>query len=360
MAGLISFVPLCITILLVVTSGNAQLTPVIGGVQNVMSLNCEDVAPEPDYAYVMDNQQCPTVALTIMDIELCQDYKVYEVHTPLFFDGSGEPWGISAPGLSEFVSPLFHWKSDYSRLFISNQDAFLLGQVYSTENPDKLFEILVALENGVDYQAWINQNTVGNPVISRTYRDTYGYAEAGGNLWNEWSYYEIDGDMSYFSGDSLLIGFAGNLTHIPSNYLFGFQFGEAANGHNEDFGFTMWAGMDGWVGGQPGTAYATIDADLVLLGTVGELYCSDVILRTWTATDDCGLSSRKSQLVLTEGGTYPSDFNGDGTTDALDFVNFNSAFGNTCSGCPEDLNADGIVDIQDFLLWNSLLSSQCD
>ncbi len=357
-----SLAPVCISILFVISNGLAQLTPVITGVLDEFPLTCDEEVPEPDYANVLIDPQCSSVTLTAADRRLCQDYRIYEVQTPIYNEEIPiENYGLWLSSTSNISSPQFYWQSDRSRLFVSDQDAFLLAYANYSLNPDIVFEVYLELINGSDYTEWTNQYTVGNPQVNRTYRDGIGVATAlGGDLWTTWSYYETDGESSFITGENQFLGSSGSIDHAPSNLLFGFQLGEAASGHNANYGFTVWGQINGWHNGEGWSAQCDIDGDAVLIGTVGELYCDDVILRTWTATDNCGLVSRKSQMILTEGGFYPSDFNGNGTTDILDFTNFNSVFGSNCFDCPEDLNDDGVVDIQDFLLWNSLFSSLCE
>lgn len=55
----------------------------------------------------------------------------------------------------------------------------------------------------------------------------------------------------------------------------------------------------------------------------------------------------------------PEDISNDGIIDINDFVQFNSAFGDTCSGCPEDINGDGVVEINDFFQFNSAFGTTC-
>ncbi len=55
----------------------------------------------------------------------------------------------------------------------------------------------------------------------------------------------------------------------------------------------------------------------------------------------------------------PWDLNPNGVIDINDFLEFNSAFGTTCSGCPADFNDDGAVNINDFLSFNSSYGQNC-
>lgn len=57
--------------------------------------------------------------------------------------------------------------------------------------------------------------------------------------------------------------------------------------------------------------------------------------------------------------TCLGDLNDDGEVNTLDFIDFNSAFGNNCDCCPSDLNKDGVVNVEDFLILNSLFGNSC-
>jgi hypothetical protein len=54
----------------------------------------------------------------------------------------------------------------------------------------------------------------------------------------------------------------------------------------------------------------------------------------------------------------PADINQDGLVDVIDFLELNSAFGNTCV-CRADIDRSGVVDVLDFLEFNSAFGSIC-
>jgi dienelactone hydrolase len=56
----------------------------------------------------------------------------------------------------------------------------------------------------------------------------------------------------------------------------------------------------------------------------------------------------------------PEDINQDGLVNILDFLAFNSFFGQSCIDCQEDINGDGLVDVNDFLDLNGAMGSVCD
>ena len=54
----------------------------------------------------------------------------------------------------------------------------------------------------------------------------------------------------------------------------------------------------------------------------------------------------------------PEDVNQDGLVDVLDFIELNSAFGNSCA-CRADIDRSGVVDVLDFIEFNSAFGSIC-
>lgn len=81
-------------------------------------------------------------------------------------------------------------------------------------------------------------------------------------------------------------------------------------------------------------------------------------------TDACLVHDRGSawdyQIDINAPESCPGDLTGDNFVGVNDFLQFNSAFGNTCDACPEDLNSDGVVDINDFLQLNTSFGTTCN
>ena len=75
------------------------------------------------------------------------------------------------------------------------------------------------------------------------------------------------------------------------------------------------------------------------------------------------LSTYRSSLLASDGCTPSNlclgDLNGDLVVDIIDFIQFNSAYGTSCTGCIEDLNGDGQVNSEDFLILNSNYGNLC-
>ncbi len=57
--------------------------------------------------------------------------------------------------------------------------------------------------------------------------------------------------------------------------------------------------------------------------------------------------------------TCPADFTLDGQVNVMDFLELNSFFGLSCTGCRHDLNNDGVVNVSDFLDFNTLFGQNC-
>jgi hypothetical protein len=75
--------------------------------------------------------------------------------------------------------------------------------------------------------------------------------------------------------------------------------------------------------------------------------------------DSCDFTAVQYNFSIKEIQGCPSEMTGDGLIDINDFIQFNSAFGNSCTNCPEDLSGDGMVDVNDFLILNSSFGQPC-
>lgn len=133
------------------------------------------------------------------------------------------PWGIV---LADKVLSRFNWRGPAQ--FVDYGDhAEVRGTIVSTLDKGVTFEVYLKLEQPRDWEAWSK--------IRRTWIVyTPAALKAALRGHREWTYWELSGD-SYLVGNGDLGGKL-KLSHAPSNYKVGFQFGKGGNGWDGDLG----------------------------------------------------------------------------------------------------------------------------
>ena len=116
----------------------------------------------------------------------------------------------------------------------SDGTATLTGTIVNQAVANWRWEVDIHLHNKMDFASW--------SALGRTYKGSS--LEALANHAN-WSYYEMDSTTSRLIG---LDNFAGDtlfLSHAPTNFLYGFQFGVGANDKNGVLGVSGWFNFKG-------------------------------------------------------------------------------------------------------------------
>ncbi|MCE7996742.1 MAG: HYR domain-containing protein, partial [Roseivirga sp.] len=113
---------------------------------------------------------------------------------------------------------------------LSDGKAKLTGIVSNRRNANDKWQIEFYLSDAMNWSEWSG--------LGRSYKDEVGLA---GNKYLDWSYYIMDQSQA-----TRLVGLGDNagqvktLSHMPSNFYFGFQVGEAANNKNSNYGISGW------------------------------------------------------------------------------------------------------------------------
>ena len=216
--------------------------------------------------------------------------------------GPGPDWSIWLP-LGNEVAPSPYWSFSEVGYFISYDDgtAHLYGDVVNNGDAALGVYLDVWFENAADWTTWSD--------LGRWYKDDLGLAAAGGNLWETWTYYELVNGFSTVTGTSGLSGTV-ELYHMPVDYFFGFQCGEAANVKNGNEGLSGWFTFEGTMNGMDVSGNGDINVDKE---------CVEVPLSTcpndneftyfWRAEDACGNASIISQIITVEDTTAPEVLN---------------------------------------------------
>ncbi len=168
--------------------------------------------------------------------------------------------------------------------------------VNPTDSNDK-WEVVLNLIDRKDWNDW--------SAMGRSWK---GNSNTVGNNYQDWSYYIMDTNLS---NPSTLTGLGSNagkstaMTHMPANYNFGFQVGQAANDKNGNYGMSGWFFYTNYNGDLvPGD----FNMDITTCSTfVDEGPCGDAELTIDQTEFDCSdLGSNTVTLTLTDGNNNTS------------------------------------------------------
>ncbi len=176
--------------------------------------------------------------------------------------------------------------------------AHLSGMVQNDEAPGQQWEVSIWLENKRDWDEWSG--------LGRSYKDSFGFAEAGGNLWETWHFYEMVNNFSMLTGAGDLEGNVLYLEHMPSNFYHGFQCGEAANDRNANFGMSGWFTFYGQFEGEFIEGHGDVNVDKECEDVTNPDDCPDTaITYFYRAEDTCGNVAMDEYTVTSDDTTAP-------------------------------------------------------
>ncbi len=135
------------------------------------------------------------------------------------------------PNNSNFIDFVFDSNGGKLTQF-SDGTATVRGTIVNPQDNNDQWEVVLNLIDRKDWNAW--------SAMGRSWK---GNANTVGDSYKDWSYYIMDTNPS---NPSTLTGLGSNagkstaITHMPSNYNFGFQVGQAANDKNGNYGMSGW------------------------------------------------------------------------------------------------------------------------
>ncbi len=170
--------------------------------------------------------------------------------------------------------------------------AVLSGNVYGFDNPSIGWYVYMEFENGMNWEEWSNQ------PFPTGYRDDFEIAE---ETHLDWTYLLLNSTNSYFIGLGDYDGSELQLSHIPTNYYYGFQLGYGAPNFSTNYGISGWFLAEGvfYDAGSPDEEIVN-GIDFSAAGDIyTDLVCCPIetLVRTWTAEDECENQSQVQQLI---------------------------------------------------------------
>ncbi|MFT5148929.1 MAG: hypothetical protein ACI86P_001615, partial [Flavobacteriales bacterium] len=269
--------------------------PVLSNVSADESYECGEDIPDAIAPTATDN--CDSdVTVTFEETSVGNDNPnlACELATPVNNVNDADIWAVWMPTLpgsdGNFVlsgSPQFY-EVDLGGGIL---EAHMVATVHDPINVDRIWEIDLYFIDKKNWSEWSSSETIIGDPINRSFKDDFGWAAAGGNLWESWDYWLVDGTRATLTGAGDYAGSELTLSHAPANLYFGFQVGQAANNRNDAFGLSGWFSYSGNFLGNTinGVGDFGMEADCPS--------CDYTITRVWTAEDDCGNMAVATQII---------------------------------------------------------------
>ena len=276
-------------------------SPVLSEMPEDIEVNCGELAPEAAIITATDNcdDDVEVVFTEIMseatpsDPDDVDEVSSTELITPSMPDPAWSMALFSMPGGPNLFTTEAGEITVYDDTTGEGRTAHITATLVSTENPSAGFMLDLWLNNGVDWNTW---STMEWPT---SYKNDAGLA---GDNFEDWYYYLVN-DSSTLTGWGDYTGSFLNLSHAPANQYFGYQVGIAANNVGPNDGNGGWMHYSGtFIDASQGISTTIFgDGDLAFdngddTGTPNDA-CSELITRTWTATDCSGNTTTHVQVI---------------------------------------------------------------
>ncbi|MBX7051353.1 MAG: T9SS type A sorting domain-containing protein [Flavobacteriales bacterium] len=264
-----------------------------------------DEPADASYQCVGDIPPMPTLEAT--DCNMVEEIVGFDVQTgfdTLFCTlttpvGPGPDWAVWLNGLTSLglaSNDYYTWIPGTATMhYYVDGTAYLTGDVRNMSNPSETWTVHFWMENGKNWADW--------SAMGRSYKDDLGFGAA---THTAWTYYELVPVFSHFVGTGDNAGNSLYLSHQPSNYYFGFQFGEGANNRNNHDGGSGWFYYWGWVEGEYVSNHGDLTVDKVCVPVEHpDVNCETTYTRFWRAVDECGNVTFADQNITVEDTTPP-------------------------------------------------------
>ncbi|MFN5295713.1 MAG: hypothetical protein ACK5BL_09300, partial [Flavobacteriales bacterium] len=275
--------------------------PVMNGFQPTIEVQCQE--DRPDFAMVTANDVCSgEESVTMWQSHTGRPEQVCDLSTAF---GPGADWAIWLPDLSAAGKTAgANWVFDGSggkfEQYVDGT-ARLYGRIVNTNNPTQAFIVDLWFEGRADFAAWT--------ALGREYKNDLGLACADNNV-QDWLFYEMKSGISTLTGDGALAGDILYLTHMPSNFYFGFQYGIGANNKNCNEGISGWFTYEGFCNGEAIEGHGDVNADADC-GPAPEVECenNDNYTYIYSAMDNCGNCTVAKSMIVINDTTAPTFIN---------------------------------------------------
>ncbi len=206
--------------------------------------------------------------------------------------GPGVDWAVWLP-LLEAPSVAWNFIGDQSLVFYGNGTGRLTGTIQNSVNSTWQMQVDMRFESGQSWEDWSGQG--------RGYKNDLGLAGAN---YLDWMYYELTPVFSQITGIGVLEGSELNLSHLPTNYYFGFQVGVGSNNKNGNDGMSGWFSYGGSFNGQSVSGNGDVNVDRSCEQNVPVCGASEFTY-SYRAEDSCGAVAFASTVITVVDETAP-------------------------------------------------------
>ena len=267
--------------------------PVYTDVPANLNFTCADDIPAATEGTAIDCNEIainePFESHTGLDTSNCV------LTTPI---GPGPDWAVWLNGLALAglqANDYYRWIPGTAFMsFYGDGTAKIWGQVENMTNNTQQWDCEFWMENGKNWADW--------SAMGRSYKNDLNLA--GTNYLN-WSYYEMVPVLSHFEGLGANVGSELYLSHQPSNFYFGFQFGVGANNRNANAGGSGWFYYWGTVAGEDVEGHGDVTTDKDCEPNNPDITCVDEFTRIYRAVDACGNVTFAETLITVNDNVAP-------------------------------------------------------
>ncbi|MFZ6051997.1 HYR-like domain-containing protein, partial [Halocola ammonii] len=258
-----------------------------------LTVSCLEEVPAPEQLSATDACSEESVEVEAFESNTGELISTCDLSTAF---GPGADWSVWLDDFSYASSDHFVWDANGGTFDqFADGTAHLYGTVVNDMNPSESFYVDFWFQNASDWDTWSG--------MGRLYKDDLGIA---GTNYEDWTYYEMADGFSTLTGLGDFAGDVLNFYHMPSDYTFGFQIGEAANNKNTNYGLSGWFTYTGTVDGQYVEGHGDVNVD----AECEEQQESDCPNNTeftylYRASDDCGNQVVETQTITVNDETAP-------------------------------------------------------
>ncbi len=274
--------------------------PVMSGYEPTVTVQCQE--DRPDFAFVTANDVCSgEESVTMWQSHTGRADQICDLATAF---GPGADWAVWLPDLSAAGETAgANWVFDENGgKFEQYEDgtARLYGRVINTNNPTQAFVVDLWFESRTNFADWT--------ALGREYKNDLGLACADNNVEN-WLFYEMKNGISTLTGEGALAGDVLYLSHMPSNFYFGFQYGIGANNKNCNEGLSGWFTYEGFVDGEAVEGHGDVNVDADCEAPSYGCDNNDNYTYIYSAMDNCGNCTIAKSLIVINDTTAPTFIN---------------------------------------------------
>jgi uncharacterized surface protein with fasciclin (FAS1) repeats len=274
--------------------------PVLNGFQASIEVQCQE--DKPEFAFVTANDVCSgEESVTMWESHTGRADQTCNLSTAF---GPGADWALwlpdmSAAGDAASANWVFDANGGKFEQYVDGT-ARLFGRVINTNNPTQAFIVDMWFEGRTNFTDWT--------AMGREYKNDLGLACANNNV-ESWLFYEMKSGISTLTGDGALAGDILYLSHMPSNFYFGFQYGIGANNKNCNEGISGWFTYEGFINGEGVQGHGDVNADADCSTPSYVCDNNDNYTYIYSAMDNCGNCTIGKSMIVINDTTAPTFLN---------------------------------------------------